>query len=180
MLYVFTVLHFLEQLMSKHSTEKYIYLSALHCLVRKGGLFQVYTGFVFLSFSLTFQISDFCTVELCQHTLTWRNTLWHCTTQLHNSLGHYATYIGIVQQSKSNFRDLVSVLDGSLPIREGLPTFACKSMNADRQDWYILMCRLDCGKENVISFSGGMALKIVFTDYFSLFSFMHTRGCLCT
>ncbi len=28
-------------------------------------------------------------------------------------------------------------VDGSLASKEGRPTFACKSKNADRQDWYI-------------------------------------------
>ncbi len=36
-----------------------------------------------------------------------------------------------------------SVLDHTLALKEGPTTFACKSQNADRQDWYIfstLLC----------------------------------------
>ena len=32
---------------------------------------------------------------------------------------------------------LYNVLDGLLALEEGPPTFACKSQDADRQDWYI-------------------------------------------
>ena len=69
--------------------------------------------------------------DIVQHSMTLRN-----------SSGHYAMYLGIAQNLKSNFvKDLItkiySAIHGPLSIKEGLPTFVYKSKNADRQDWYI-------------------------------------------
>ncbi len=80
--------------------------------------------------------------------MTLRNTLWHCA--LHPDITqHHATHLGCTTLKKTRvfFRGLdikiYSVLDGSLTPKEGLQTFACKSKNADRQDWYIY-CRIGC------------------------------------
>ncbi len=95
---------------------------------------------------LRFKISDFCIVDQihCHRTLSTHHDIVQHAMTLRNLPGHCATYLGIAQHSKSKFwggGDLITkiynVLDGALTIKEGLPTFACKSRNADGQDWYI-------------------------------------------
>ncbi len=54
-------------------------------------------------FLLVVKISDFCTIDRKHRTLPTHYDIAQHTIALHNSLGHYATYLSVAQHSKSKF-----------------------------------------------------------------------------
>ncbi len=68
---------------------------------------------------------------------TSHSDIAQCSWTLRNTPRHCAMLKKLV--TSSSVIIIYSVLNGSLSPKEGPPTFACKSKNADRQDWYIFI-----------------------------------------